>query len=123
MAIPKEVLQELLKEYKNPEDLLGEHGILKQLTKELVESALGSELTDHLGYEKHQTSANETGNRRNGSSKKTLRTDQGDTRFQRQDIVHVCPRHDQPGEYRALEGDVRYRGLPAVYQLGNRWSS
>ena len=49
MAISKEVLQELLKEYKNPEDLLGENGILKGLTKALMENALGSELTDHLG--------------------------------------------------------------------------
>ena len=36
MAISKEVLQELMKEYKSPEDLLGEEGILKELTKALV---------------------------------------------------------------------------------------
>ena len=77
MAISKEVLQELLKEYKNPEDLLGENGILKELTKALVESALGAELTDHLGYEKHGTEEKEHANRRNGSSKKTVRSDQG----------------------------------------------
>lgn len=49
MAIRKEVLQELLKDYKGPEDLLGEDGVLKELTRELVETALGAELTDHLG--------------------------------------------------------------------------
>jgi hypothetical protein len=49
MAISKEMLQELLKDYKSPEDLLGENGLLKQLQKGLVEAALGSELTEHLG--------------------------------------------------------------------------
>ena len=49
MAISKEVVQELLKEYKNPEDLLGSEGILKQLQKELLEAALGSELSEYLG--------------------------------------------------------------------------
>lgn len=77
MAISKEVLQELLKEYKNPEDLLGENGILKELTKALVESALGAELTDHLGYDKHENGEKPSENRRNGSSVKTVRSDQG----------------------------------------------
>jgi putative transposase len=77
VAISQEVLQELLKEYKNPEDLLGENGILKELTKALVESALGAEVTDHLGYEKHEAGQKTSENRRNGSSKKTVRSDQG----------------------------------------------
>jgi putative transposase len=77
VAISKEVLQELMKEYKSPEDLLGKQGILKELTKALVESALGSELTDHLGYEKHEGGEKEGENRRNGKSRKTLRSDQG----------------------------------------------
>lgn len=77
MAISKEVLQELMKEYKSPEDLLGEEGILKELTKALVESALGSELTDHLGYERHDGGEKAGENRRNGKSRKTLRSDQG----------------------------------------------
>lgn len=78
MAIPKELLQPLLKDSTSPEDLLGENGILKELTKGLVEAALGAELTEHLGYEKHDTREKPTGNRRNGSSKKTIRTDQGE---------------------------------------------
>jgi putative transposase len=53
MEIKKEVLDELIKDYKNPEDLIGETGLLKQLTKALLEQALGAELTQHLGYEKH----------------------------------------------------------------------
>ena len=77
MAISKEAFQELLREYKNPEDLLREDGILTELTKALVESALGGELTDHLGYEKHGSGEKENRNRRNGSSKTTGRSDHG----------------------------------------------
>jgi transposase-like protein len=47
MAIRDEILEEILKEYKNPEDLIGKDGILKELTKRLVEKAMESELTHH----------------------------------------------------------------------------
>jgi len=67
----------LLKDYKSPEDLTGEDGVLKQLTKALVERAMGAELSDHLGYEKSEAGAKPGENRRNGSSDKTLRSDQG----------------------------------------------
>ena len=53
MAIKDEILEEILKEYKNPEDLIGKDGILKDLTKRLIEKAMESELTHHLGYEKY----------------------------------------------------------------------
>ena len=49
----RKLLNELLKDYKNPEDLLGENGLIKQLTKALVETALESEITQELGYEKN----------------------------------------------------------------------
>ena len=78
MAITKEVLDELLKNYKGPEDLTGENGVLKQLTKALIERAMETELTEELGYEKHGRESKETENRRNGTSKKTVRTDQGE---------------------------------------------
>jgi len=74
MAITDELLDELLKSYKRPEDLIGEHGILKELTKRLVERAMSAELTSHLGYDKHETDDKPTSNRRNGSSKKTILT-------------------------------------------------
>ena len=53
MEIKKEVLDELIKGYEKPEDLIGETGLLKQLTKALIERAMSAELTHHLGYEKH----------------------------------------------------------------------
>ena len=43
----------LLKDYTNPQDILGEHGLLKQLTKRVVERVLEAELTAHLGYAPH----------------------------------------------------------------------
>jgi transposase-like protein len=77
MAIPKEVLDALMKEYKGPNDILGTEGLVKQLSKALIERAMQTELTEQLGYEKNDTGEKETENRRNGSSIKTLRTDQG----------------------------------------------
>ena len=54
--IRDELLDELLKGYKTPEDLTGKDGILKNLTKRLVERALNGELTHHLGYGRHDSS-------------------------------------------------------------------
>src|SRR5665213_2798083 len=58
-------IQELLSTYTGPEDLIGENGLLKRLTKKLVEGALGAEMSHHLGYAKHQGAG--SGNDRNGS--------------------------------------------------------
>ena len=77
MAIDKEILDKLLADYKGPEDLIGEQGLLKQLTKALVERAMEAELTHHLGYKKHDPAGRGSGNTRNGSSKKTLQGDFG----------------------------------------------
>ena len=77
MAIRKEVLDELLKDYKGPEDLTGEEGVLKQLTKALVERAMGAQLSDHLAYQKNEAGVKVGENRRDGSSEKRLRSDQG----------------------------------------------
>ena len=76
--IPKALIEGLLADYKRPEDLIGEHGLLKQLTKALVEKALQAELAEHLGHGKHQSVENTTGNTRNGKSKKTLKGDFGE---------------------------------------------
>ena len=72
MAITNELLDELLKDYKKPEDLIGENGIMKELTKRLVEHAMSSELTNHLGYGKNGNDVKPATNRRNGNSKKTI---------------------------------------------------
>jgi len=73
MTIPNDLLDALMKDYKNPEDLIGETGLLKQLTKQLLERAMQAEMTDHLGYEKNAPSNNNTGNARNGSYQNKLK--------------------------------------------------
>jgi len=75
--IRPELIDELLKDYHNPEDITGKDGLLKQLTKAIVEKALESELTHQLGCEKHSRSEKSSGNSRNGKSSKTLTTDHG----------------------------------------------
>jgi transposase-like protein len=77
MAFTKEVLDEILKEYHGPEDMVGQNGILKQLTKALIERAMEAEMSEHLGYDKHDQGEKTTENRRNGKTSKTLRTDEG----------------------------------------------
>jgi len=57
--------------------LTGEGGVLAQLTKRLLEAALEGEITDHLGYGKHDPAGRNTGNSRNGSRAKTVLTDVG----------------------------------------------
>lgn len=76
-AAQPDLIDILLADYKKPEDLIGENGILKQLTKAIVERALQAELAAHLGYDKHGAVANDSGNTRNGSSIKTLKGDFG----------------------------------------------
>ena len=68
----------LLTNYKKPEDLIGENGLLKQLTKMLVERALEAEMAEHLGHNKSDPVTNVTGNARNGHSAKTLKGEFGE---------------------------------------------
>src|ERR1700675_1177391 len=78
MAIDKKLIDQLLTNYKKPEDIIGENGLLKELTKAILERALAAEMTDHLGYEKHDPSGHRRGNTRNGKSQKTLKGDFGE---------------------------------------------
>jgi putative transposase len=72
------LVDQLLKDYKKPEDILGEQGLLKQFSKVVLERALGTELTDHLGYEKHDPAGRGSGNSRNGRTGKTLKGKSGE---------------------------------------------
>ncbi|WP_055477452.1 IS256 family transposase, partial [Sphaerimonospora mesophila] len=58
-------------------ELVGENGLLGRLTKLVLESALEGEITDHLGYDKHERGASQMGNARNGTRTKTVITDVG----------------------------------------------
>jgi transposase-like protein len=71
------LIDELLKECQDPKDILGQNGLLKQLTKRLVERTLQGELTDQLGYRPYKPEGRGSGNSRNGSGQKTVQIDSG----------------------------------------------
>jgi putative transposase len=106
VGIDPAVLDSLLAGYKTPEDLTGENGLFKQLKKALIERALGAELTHHLGYEKHDPAGRGNGNSRNGSSAKTLLTEDGELPIE-------VPR-DRDGSFEPLlvrKGQTRFDGF------------
>src|ERR1043166_947331 len=78
MAIDLDLIDNLLADYKKPEEIIGEKGLLKQLTKALLERAMQAEMTDHLGYAKHDQAGNNSGNSRNGKTTKALKGDFGE---------------------------------------------
>ena len=94
-TITPELLDQLLANYEKPEDLTGEEGLFKQLKKALIERALGAELTEHLGYEKGDPAGRGTGNSRNGTSSKTILTEDGEIDIAVRDRSLTRP--DQPG--------------------------
>jgi putative transposase len=62
---------------KTTEEIVGPNGLLKQLTKALVERAMNAEMNHHLGYEKHGAAGRGSGNSRNGKSRKKIQGDFG----------------------------------------------
>ena len=73
-----ELLDELLGETKTAQELLGSGGLLKELSKALLERMLEGEMSHHLGYEKYEAIGKNSGNSRNGRSKKTLKGEFGE---------------------------------------------
>jgi putative transposase len=116
MAITDEVLNELLKEYQKPEDLLGQNGLLKQLQKRLLEKAMGAELTVHLGYEKHDVAGKNTGNSRNGTSPKTIKGEFGNL-----DLAAPRDRNGTFAPQIVAKGQRRFEGFDqAIISLYSR---
>ena len=89
--------------------LTGEGGLLAQLTKWLVESALEGELTDHLGYDKHAAAGRDGGNSRNGHRAKTVLTEVGPVGIE-------VPR-DRDGSFEPKIVAKRQRRLSGVDEL------
>jgi putative transposase len=116
MAITDEVLNELLKDYQKPEDLLGQNGLLKQLQKRLLEKAMGAELTVHLGYGKHDPAGRNSGNSRNGTSPKTLKGEFGE--------LDLATPRDRNGSFEpqiVAKGQRRFEGFDqAIISLYSR---
>ena len=86
MPLSDELINKLLKG-KSLEEILGENGLLKELTKRTVECALEAEIEHHLGYPKHSPKGNNSGNSRNGTSKKKARSVHGQIDLE----VPQCP--------------------------------
>ena len=106
MIFRPELIDELLKDYKNPEDLMGEGGIFKQLTKALIERCLTAELDTHLEEEKQEAEPTNPKNRRNGHSKKTIKGEFGKAEI-------AVPR-DRNGEFEPIivqKGQTRFNGF------------
>ena len=76
------LIDELLEDVEDPKEILGKNGLLKQLTKRLVERTLEAELTNHLGYEPHEQKGRGTGNSRNGKGRKAVKSETGEIDIQ-----------------------------------------
>ena len=82
MEIRTELIDELLKDYQKPEDIIGENGLLKRFVKAVLERAMNAELTHHLGYEKHDPAGHHSGNSRNGTSGKKVKGEFGELKIE-----------------------------------------
>lgn len=105
-TITPELLDQLLANYEKPEDLTGDDGLFEQLTKALIERALGAELTEHLGYEKGDPAGRGTGNSRNGVSSKTILTEDGE--------IDIAVPRDRAGSFElqlVAKGQTRFDGF------------
>src|SRR5271165_4537288 len=113
-AIPAELLDQLLANYTKPEDLTGEDGLFKQLKKALIERALGAELTEHLGYEKGDPAGRGSGNSRDGTSAKTILTEDGE--------IDIAVPRDRAGSFESQLVPKGQRGSTALslYARGMR---
>ena len=106
MTFPPELLDELLKGYQNPEDLVGQGGILKQLTAALVERCLNAELQTQLEEQRTEPESTAPRNRRNGHSQKTIKGEFGQAEI-------AIPR-DRNGEFEPIivkKGQTRFDGF------------
>lgn len=106
MSVDKELVDRLLADCEKPEDIVGENGLLKQLTKALLERALAAELTTHLGYEKHAAEGRRSGNSRNGASSKRLKGEFG--------TVEIAVPRDRSGSFEPQlipKGRTRFAGF------------
>ncbi len=105
--VSEDVLEELLDRVEaEGAELLGTDGLLSQVTKAVLARALDEELTDHLGYDKHDPAGRGSGNSRNGTSPKVLLTEAG--------AVDLDVPRDRNGEFEPVivrKGTTRLKGF------------
>jgi len=75
------MIDELIAGKRGEREILGQDGVLGEITRRMVQRALEEELTEHLGYPAGQAPPGGMGNSRNGGTPKTLLTDQGGVRI------------------------------------------
>lgn len=106
MTISKELLDELLQGCERPEDFFGDAGLMKELKIKLMERMLGAELTAHLGYEDGEAAPTTQSNRRNGTSPKVLKSQDGE--------MPISVPRDRNGDFQPeliRKGQTRIDGL------------
>lgn len=103
MTDVNKLLDELL-EGKKPEEILGDEGVLQDLTKRLVERALEGEMTAHLGYEKHASTGASSRNARNGKTAKRVKGEFGE--------VEIAVPRDRDASFTPQLVPKRQRRLP-----------
>jgi hypothetical protein len=120
MALDNKLIDQLLADYKKPEDIIGENGLLKQLTKAILERALAAEMTEHLGYEKHDPVGHHRGNTRNGKSPKTLKGEFGELELEtpRDRKATFDPKIVAKGQKRWTGFDDKIISMYSRHQLG-----
>jgi putative transposase len=77
VTLKPELVEELLKAVKSPDDLFGSGGLFHRLKAAMMERMLDAELTEHLGFEKNAVEGRGKGNSRNGYTTKTVQTETG----------------------------------------------
>lgn len=90
--------------------LTGPDGLLKQLTKSVLEAALDEELSEHLGYDKHDPVGRNRGNSRNGTRSKTVLTDAAGQ-------VQIDVPRDRDGTFEPRIVPKRHRRLSSVDEV------
>lgn len=132
VAVPKELLDRLVKGPMTQVDL---ESMFRELEKAVIERAMSAEVNQHLGYRQGENKPEGQANQRNGTSGKTVITDDGPVRievprdregsfepqrqaraalhrFRPEDQRHVRPRHDDPRDPGLPGGDVQHGGVP-----------
>jgi transposase-like protein len=109
-AVEQKLIDQLVEQARSKGlQLTGEGGLLQQLTKTVLESALEGEITDHLGYDKHDPAGKDGGNSRNGTRSKTVLTDIGP--------VEIDVPRDREGSFEPTIVKKRQRRLTGVDEM------
>ncbi|WP_443060538.1 IS256 family transposase [Streptomyces sp. NBC_00459] len=110
-AVEQKLIEQLVAQARSKGlQLTGEGGLLQQLTKTVLESALEGEITGHLGYDKHDPAGKDGGNSRNGTRSKTVLTDIGP--------VEIDVPRDREGSFEPAIVKKRQRRLTGVDEMG-----